>query len=160
MAILHHIWFSFGNSLDVRMAKNTYGQPEVFRGIAKPEDGSALTIDATARMRERPHKYAYGQWFVWIYFPRRHHPLISGQTERVQGLGCATKHAKPGGEGLNGPVKALLRGHVADDEGVRRLFQLPCTIVPGLGGNLFSVKQAARNGVVSIFGMTNPRLEN
>ena len=32
-------------------------------------------------------------------------------------------------------------------------------IVPGLGCNLFSVKQAARNGVVSIFDMTNPRLE-
>lgn len=60
---------------------------------------------------------------------------------------------------MNGPVKALLRGHVADDEGVRRLFQLPCTIVPGLGGNLFSVKQAARNGVVCIFGITNPSLE-
>ena len=30
--------------------------------------------------------------------------------------------------------------------------------MPGLGRNLFSVKQAARNGVVSIFDMTNPRL--
>ena len=31
--------------------------------------------------------------------------------------------------------------------------------MPGLGRNLFSVKQAARNGVVSIFDMTNPKLE-
>ena len=32
-------------------------------------------------------------------------------------------------------------------------------IVPGLGRNLFSVKQASRNGVVSIFDKYNPRLE-
>ena len=31
--------------------------------------------------------------------------------------------------------------------------------MPGLGSNLFSVKQAGRNSVVSIFDMTNPRLE-
>ena len=53
----------------------------------------------------------------------------------------------------------MLRGHVIDDKGVRRLIQLSCPIVPGLGRNLLSVKQAARNGVLSIFEMTNPRLE-
>ena len=53
----------------------------------------------------------------------------------------------------------MLRGHVIDDKGVRRLIQLSCLTVPGLGRNLFSVKQAARNGVVSIFDMTNPRLQ-
>ena len=37
--------------------------------------------------------------------------------------------------------------------------QFSCLIVPGLGRNLFSVKHAARNGVVSIFDMTNPRRE-
>ena len=48
--ILHYLWLSFGNSLYARMVKNTYGQPEVFWGIST-EDGSALTIGATARPR-------------------------------------------------------------------------------------------------------------
>ena len=37
--------------------------------------------------------------------------------------------------------------------------QLSCLVVPSLGRELFSVKQAAHNGVVSIFDMNNPRLE-
>ena len=68
------------------------------------------------------------------------------------------KHSTAVGGGLNSTAQGVLRGHVIDDKGVRRLIQLSCLIVPGLGRNLFSVKQAARNGVVSIFDMTNPRL--
>ena len=60
---------------------------------------------------------------------------------------------------MNGIVQRVLRGHVIDDRRLRRLVQLSCLIVPGLGRNLFSVKQAARTGVVSIFDMNNPRLE-
>ena len=60
---------------------------------------------------------------------------------------------------MNGTAQGVLRGHVIDDKGVRRLIKLLHLIVPGLGRNLFAVKQAARNGVVSIFDMTNPRLE-
>ena len=60
---------------------------------------------------------------------------------------------------MNGTAQGVLRGHVIDDKRVRRLIQLSSLIVPGLGRNLFSVKQAARNDVVSIFDMTNPRLE-
>ena len=63
------------------------------------------------------------------------------------------------GGGLNGIVQRVLRGHVIDDRRLRRLVQLSCLIVPGLGRNLFSVKQAARTGVVSIFDMNNPRLK-
>ena len=60
---------------------------------------------------------------------------------------------------MNVTAQGVLRGHVIDDKGVRQLFKLSCLIVPGLGRNLFSVKQAARNGVVPIFDMTNPRLK-
>ena len=42
---------------------------------------------------------------------------------------------------------------------MQRLIQISVLIVPGLGRNLFSVKQASRNGVVSIFDKYNPRLE-
>ena len=60
---------------------------------------------------------------------------------------------------MNSTSQGALRGHVVDDKEVRRLNQLSCLIAPGLGRNLFSVKQAARNGALSIFDMTNPRLE-
>ena len=53
----------------------------------------------------------------------------------------------------------MLKGHVVDDKGVQWSIQRSCLTVPGLGRNLFSVKQAARNCLVSIFGMTNPKLE-
>ena len=42
---------------------------------------------------------------------------------------------------------------------MQRLIQISVLIVPGLGRNLFSVKQASRNGVVFIFDKYNPRLE-
>ena len=53
----------------------------------------------------------------------------------------------------------MLQDHVADEKGVRRSAQISSLIVPGLGRNLFSVKQAARNDVVSVFNMNDPRLE-
>ena len=42
---------------------------------------------------------------------------------------------------------------------VRRLTKKLCLVVPVQERNLFSVKQAARYGVVSTFDMNNPRLE-
>ena len=60
---------------------------------------------------------------------------------------------------MNSTAQGVLRGHVVDNNGVRRLIQLSCLTVPGIGRNPFSVKQAVRNGVVSIFDMTNSRLE-
>ena len=53
----------------------------------------------------------------------------------------------------------LLRGNVIEGDGFKRLVQLACLVVRGLGRNLFSVKQAARNGVASIFDMDIPPLE-
>ena len=42
---------------------------------------------------------------------------------------------------------------------MQHLIQISVLIVPVLGRNLFSVKQASRNGVVSIFDKYHPRLE-
>ena len=72
---------------------------------------------------------------------------------------CREKSQPPGGGGLSGIAQGVLRGHVTDDKEMRRLIQLSCLIVSGLGRNLLSVKQAARNCVVSIFDMNNRRLE-
>ncbi|CAM9166972.1 unnamed protein product, partial [Sphacelaria rigidula] len=64
-----------------------------------------------------------------------------------------------GGHQLAGVGKGLLRGHIKDDGRIKRLVQISCLVVPGLGRNLFSVKQATKKGVVSIFEINNPRLE-
>ena len=56
-------------------------------------------------------------------------------------------------------VQGLLRSCLIDDKGVLRLVQRSCLVVPGLGRDLLSVKQAACNGVVFIFDMNTPRLE-
>ena len=53
----------------------------------------------------------------------------------------------------------MLRGHVIDDKIVRPSLQRLCLAVPGLERNILSVKLVARNGVVSIFDVNNPRLE-
>ena len=74
-------------------------------------------------------------------------------------LGTPKTSSTAGGGELMGTAQGLLRGNLIDDKGVRRLVHLSCLVVPGLGRNLFSVKQAARNGIVSIFDMNTPRLE-
>ena len=79
--------------------------------------------------------------------------------EEYKVLNVPRKFSTARGGGLNGTAQGVLRGHVIDDKGVRRLIQLSCLIAPGLGRIRFSVKQAARNGVVCMFDMTNPRLE-
>ncbi|CAN0549652.1 unnamed protein product, partial [Laminaria digitata] len=87
--------------------------------------------------------------------------IIPGFRDRLEEnkiLHVPRKLSTVGGRELKGTAQGVLRGHVIDDKGVRRLIQLSCLVVPGIGRNLFSVKQAARNGVVSIFDTTNPRL--
>ena len=64
-----------------------------------------------------------------------------------------------GGGQLDGLAKGLLSDICGGGKGVRRSVKLSCLVVPGLGRNLFSVKQAARNDIVSIFDMDDPRLE-
>ena len=162
VAILHYLWLSFGNSLYARMVKNTYGQPEVFRGITSLEDGSALTIGPTARPRTgRSNDSVYmlvDSGASGHYFDDAIIPAIRDRLEEYKVLDVPRKIATAGGGESNGTAQGALRGHVIGDKGVRRLIQLSCLIVPGLGRNLFSVKQAARNGVVSILDMTNRKL--
>ena len=64
-----------------------------------------------------------------------------------------------GGDQLEKAGQGLLRGHIIDAQGVQRLIQISVLIVPSLGRNLFSAKQASRKGVVSIVDKHNPRLE-
>lgn len=61
---------------------------------------------------------------------------------------------------LDEVARALFPGKIVNDYGVQRSVQLYCPVVPDLGRNLFLVKQAAYNGLVSIFDMDNPKLES
>ena len=79
------------------------------------------------------------------YFDDAIIPGFRDRLEEYKVLDVPRKISTAGGGGLNGTAHGVLRGHVINDKGVRRSVQLSCLIVPGLGRNLFSVKQAAAN---------------
>ena len=145
------------------MITDTYGQPEIRGGITSTEDGSALTVGPAARSRTGCSNDSVNvlvdRGASGHYFDDAIIPGFRDRLEEYEVLDVPRKISTAGGGGLNGIAQGVLRGHVNDDKGVRRLIQLSWLIVPGLGRNLFSVKQAVRNGVVSIFDMNNPRLE-
>ena len=97
---------------------------------------------------------ASGHYFDDALIPRLRYRL-----ENYQELAIRRYITTAGGHQLEGAGQGLLRGHIIDAKGVQRLIQISVLIVPGLGRNLSSVKQASRNGVVSIFDKYNPRLE-
>ncbi|CAM9927547.1 unnamed protein product, partial [Sphacelaria rigidula] len=93
------------------------------------------------------------------YFDDTLIPGLRYKLHNYQELATPRTITTAAGHHLAGVGKGLLRGHIQDGEGVKRLVQISCLVVPGLGRNLFSVKQATQDGVVSIFDMNNPRLE-
>ena len=144
------------------MARSLWGHHQCRRRVGSHDRSHR---EAASRLHQRLRKCAGGQWSVGTLFQRRHHPWILGQTGRAQGLGRATKNLnrREGGvEGhcsgnASGPRRPRQRSATDNAD-----FVSDCAWPwekPGLGGNLFSVKQAARNGVVPIFDMTNSRLE-
>ena len=64
-----------------------------------------------------------------------------------------------GGALLDGTAEGVLRGLITDDYGKYRFARIAILIVPGIGRDLFSVKTAARKGIVLIFDVIKPRLE-
>ena len=52
-----------------------------------------------------------------------------------------------------------MEGLTTNDCGEQHLARIAILNVPGIGRNLFSVKTAAKKGIVSIFDVNNPRLE-
>ena len=162
--MLHYAWLTLGSFLVNRLAlTDTSRQPETFGGITNAEDGLALAVVPAAEKWNRDSNSlvsvmvdsgASGHYFDEALIPRLRYRL-----ETYQEL--AIRRYVPTAEGhqLEGGGQGLLRGHLIDAQGVQRLIRISVLIVPGLGRNLFSVKQASRNGVVSIFDKYNPRLE-
>ena len=162
--MLHYAWLTLDSFLVNRVAlTNTSGQPETFGGITNAEDGLALAVVPAAEKWNRGSNSlvsvmvdsgASGHYFDDALIPRLRYRL-----ENYQELAIRRYITTAGGHQLEGSGQGLLRGHIIDAQGVQRLIQISVLIVPGLGRNLFSVKQASRNGVVSIFDKYNPRLE-
>ena len=164
VVMLHYAWLTLDSFLFNRVAlTNTSGQPETFGGIANAEDGLALAVVPAAERWNRGSNSlvsvmvdseASGHYFDDALIPRLRYRL-----ENYQELAVRRYITTAGGHQLEGGGQGLLRGHIIDAQGVQRLIQISVLVVPGLGRNLFSVKQASRNGVVSMFDKYNPRLE-
>ena len=162
--MLQYVWLTLGSFLYNRTAlTNTSGQPETFGGITNAEDGLALAVVPVAEKWNRGSNSfvslmvdggASGHYFDDALIPRLRYRL-----DNYQELALRRYITTAGGHQLEGAGQGLLRGHIIDAQGVQRLIQISVLIVPGLGRNVFSVKQASRNGVVSIFDKYNPRLE-
>ena len=162
--MLHYAWLPLGSFLANRVAlTNTSGQPETFGGITNAEDGLALAVVPAA---EKLNRGSNSLVSVMVdsgasshYFDDALIPRLRYRLENYQDLAIRRYITTAGGHQLEGAGQGLLRGHIIDPQGVQRLIQISVLIVPSLGRNLFSVKQASRNGVVSIFDKYNPRLE-
>ena len=60
---------------------------------------------------------------------------------------------------LDGTGEGILQGVITDNYDNGHIVRTQILVVPTIGRNLFSVKTATRNGIVSIFDRENPRLE-
>ena len=162
--MLHYVWLTLGSFPYNRIAlTNTSGQSENFGGITNADDGLALAVVPAAGMWNRGNNSvvsvimdsgASGHYFDDALIPGLRYRL-----DNYQELVIQQYITTAGGHQLEGAGQGLLRGHIIDAQGVQRLIQISVLIVPGLGRNLFSIKQASRNGVASIFDKYNPRLE-
>ena len=119
-AILHYLWFSFGNFLYARTVRNTYGQSEVFGGITSTEDGSVLTIGPIARPRtgcnNNSVNFLVDSDASGHYFDDAIIPGFRDRLEEYKALDMPRKISTAGGGRLNGTAQGVLQGHVIDDK--------------------------------------------
>ena len=88
--------------------------------------------------------------------------LIPELNRRLLDCTCLTTPRKILAAGralLDGTGEGILQGVITDNYGNGHLVRIEILLVPTIGQNLFSVKTATRNGIVSIFDRGNPRLE-
>ena len=64
-----------------------------------------------------------------------------------------------GGVLLDGPAEGVLQGLITDDYGEQPLARIAIPFVPEIGRNIYSIKTAARKGIVSTFDVNKPGLE-
>ena len=162
--MLHYVWLTLGSFLYNRVdSTNIGGQPETFGGITNTEDGLAL---AAVPAEEKWNRGSNNLISVMVdsgasvyYFKDALIPGLRYRLDNYQELAIWRWITTAGGHQLEGSSQGMLCDHTIDAQGVQRLIQISMLIVPGFGRNLFSVKQASRNRIVSIFDKHNPRLE-
>ncbi|CAN0425105.1 unnamed protein product, partial [Ascophyllum nodosum] len=121
-----------------------------FGGITNAEDGLALAVVPAA---EKWNRGSNSLVSVMVDSGASDHsfddaliPRLRYRLDNYQALAIRRYITTAGGHQLEGAGLGLLRGHIIDAQGVQRLIQISVLIVPGLGRNLFSGKQASRNG--------------
>ena len=87
------------------------------------------------------------------YFDDALTPGLRYRLDNYQELAIRRYITTVGGHQLEGAGQGLLRGHIIDAQGVRRLIQISVLIVPGLGRNFFSLSK--RRATVSFPSSTN-----
>lgn len=139
------------------------GQLKIFGSIASTEDDSALKAGPVAGPSNSGNSGCVNLLVYSVasrdYF---NDALILGlryNLTNYQVVDPPRKIITAGEHQLNGITQELLQGNVIDGGGAQSLGRLSYLVLPGLGRNIFSVKLAAHNGVVSIFNMDNPRLD-
>ena len=150
--MLHYALLTLGSLLCNRVAStNTSGQPESFGGITNAEDRLALAVVPAA---EKWNRGSNSSVSVMVdsgaschYFDDALIPGLGYKLDNHQELAIRRWITTAGGDQLEGPGQGPLRDHI-DAQGVQRLIQTLVLVVPGLGRNLFSVKQPSRSGVV------------
>ena len=88
--------------------------------------------------------------------------LVPEFNRRLLDYTCLTTPRKiltAGGTLLDGTGEGILQGIITDHYGNGHLVRIHILVVPMIGHNLYWVKTATRNGIVSIFDRENPRLE-
>ena len=88
--------------------------------------------------------------------------LIPKLNRRLLNYTCLTMPRKiltAGGALLDGTGEGIHQGVITDNYGNGHLVRVQIIVVPTIRRNLFSVKTATRNGIVSIFDRENPRVE-
>ena len=88
--------------------------------------------------------------------------LIPGLNRRLLDYTCLTTPRKilaAGGALLGDTGEGILQGIITDNYGNGHLVRIQILVVPTIERNLFSMKTAIRNGIVSLFNRENHRLE-
>ena len=131
-------------------------------GEGEPLYGMAPMESEPAEIERKPHESSNvvtvlvdsggsGHYFDGLIIPELKHRL-----QDYTSLSTPHTILAAGGALLDGTAEGVLQGLVTDDYGEQHLTRIAILIVPGIGRNLFSVKTAARKGIVSISTSTNP----
>ena len=86
-------------------------------------------------------------------------PGLRGRLSEYEVLEEPRIIATAGKHQLEGDATGVITGTITDKAGVKKPLKIPIAVVPGLGRNLFSVPQAALQGVITTFTADASRIE-